>query len=219
MNIKKIIFSITVLCLVSFSLSAQATISEYRNYDVNSGYIKYKLTGAQTGTQETYFFDWGKGEVKFTTGKMEAHGEKRDLNTTFISTTQSMLSFDRKTKAGVLFPQPDYSTFYEIWEEENGNFEAVQDRLVKMNGMTFLKEGYILGRKCKIWKQERDGRSMEIWSWKGIQLKIIQSVPGFSITQTAVEIKLGIENDKTLFEIPKDIKWTDGQGEPIDLKR
>lgn len=182
-----------------------------------SGYVKYKLSGGQEGIQETYFTEWGLKEVKITKASMDMGGEeRRPVNTTFIITPELMVNFDRVTKKGVKFPKPDYTEVYAVWEEHGGDFGKVQDFLVAQSGMKSGGTGIVLGKTCKIWKQEQGNMKLTIWSWKGIQLKIKQEVQGFTFIQTAVEIKENVVPDENLFKVPDDISWTDPNGQAIE---
>lgn len=214
MKQKLLLIALLVFATTVFAFS-QAKEIRYKNYNIKTGYIKYQLTGSQTGTQETYFTDWGLSEAKITKAKMDYMGKEQDINTTFVITTEDMVNFDRVTKQGVKFPKPDYSQVYKIWDEEGGNFEKVQVRLIENSGMVNIGNETILKRKCTIWQQNKDGIDIKIWSWNGIQLKIQQKMQGITITQTAVEIKENIKIDNKVFNIPKDISWTDQLGKPI----
>ncbi len=209
---------LNTIAVLFFAVIAIATaqLPEYRNYNIESGYIKYELSGLQTGTQETYFKNWGRDEVKITVAKMQIGQEVQNINTTFIITNENMVNFDRVTKQGVKFPPPDLAQVYQIWEEERGDFDKVQTRLIEQSGMTHGGSEKILGKKCQIWENFKDGRKLKIWSWKGIQLKIEQTFQGAVITQTAVKFQEGFEVSDELFIVPEDIKWTDPMGTPIN---
>jgi hypothetical protein len=184
-----------------------------------SGFVEYKLSGVQSGTQELYFEEYGKYEAKYSKGEFDYMGKKGTFDQVSIITPEAVYSLNLEKSQGIKSPAPDYSEIIEKFELENGDFEKVQEQTMKEQG--FIKKGTekVLDRDCVTWELEKNGANVKIWLWKGIELKVIQSAQGLTSSQEAIKI---IEEEAipfVKFEVPDGITWLDPQtGQPIKEK-
>lgn len=217
---KKLATFALVLGFVLFAniLTAQDEI-EFKNYNMISGFVEYKLSGVQSGTQELYFEEYGKYEAKYSKGEYDYMGQKGTFNQVSIITPEAVYSLNLEKSQGIKSPAPDYSKIIEQFELENGDFEKVQEQTMKEQG--FIKKGTekVLDKDCVTWELEKNGANVKIWLWKGIELKVIQSAQGLTSSQEAIKI---IEEEAipfVKFEVPDGITWLDPQtGQPIKEK-
>ncbi len=215
---KKLITS--AICLCAFIMSANIMFAqdepEFKNYNMISGYVEYKLTGASTGTQELYFEEWGKYEAKISKGDYDYMGQKGSFNGLTITTPDAQYRIDLDKSKGMKGPAPDWTKIIEMFENENGNFDKVQELSMKEAG--FIKKGNekFLDRDCVLWEADQNGANIKIWLWKGIELKTVTNAQGVTSTIEAINIVEEKAVPFAKFEPPSGIEWLDPKtGQPI----
>jgi len=203
---------------------------EFKNYNMISGYVEYKISGRATATQQLYFEEYGKYEAKYTQGEVDRTAGMDPADKQGVSKKVKFSSVDLVTPDGVYSisldeakgfkgPAPDNKKIIEKFEAENGNFDKVQEQTMKEGG--FIKKGKekVLDKDCDLWELEKNGANVKVWLWKGIELKIVQNAQGLTSTQEAVKIVEEQEIPFNKFDVPTGITWLDPKtGQPIKDK-
>ena len=183
-----------------------------KRYYVESGYIKYKISGNTTGTEEIYFDKWGEKERKITktVTKTTFYGvtNTKKENSMHILNGDVSYGIDLKNKTGVKTLNAGVTTMSAMSTDRSPRTMS-KEMLKKMGGKK-IGEGEILGKKCEIWK----ALGTKLWIWKGIPLKISTKMLGIERTTEAVEMRVDIPIKDDKFEVPADIKIVDYTNEP-----
>ena len=166
-------------------------------YPVKSAYIEYVHSGSSTGTETMYMDKNGKVSARYSELTTKSLGSTTKTNQIMIQKDSVFYTIDVDKKTGIkqtIHIDPKdvekwTKTAEEIWTE-----------------MGFKKTGEeeILGKKCEIW----EGMSTKIWVWQNFSLKTEMSMFGKSVVE-AKKIEIGGSIDKSKFEIPDGIVWTE----------
>ncbi len=178
-----------------------------KRYYVQSGIIKYKISGNTTGTEEIYFDNWGKREVQITKSITETTffgiKNKQEEYTMNILDGDISYGIDLKKKTGVKTLNAGMTT---ISAMGNGKSPRTMGKeMLKQIGGEKIGDEEIMGKKCEVWK----ALGTKIWFWKGIPLKLSSNILGIERTLEAVELKTNVKIDDYRFKVPVDIKITD----------
>ena len=216
---KLTIFALAIGFILCANILKAQDEPEFKNYNMISGYVEYKLSGVQTGTQELYFEEYGKYEAKYSKGEYDYMGQKGTFNQVNIITPEAVYSIDLNKSQGVKLPAPDYTKVIEKFETEGGDFDKVQDQSMKEGGFIKMGTEKVLDKDCVVWELEKNGAKVKIWLWKGIELKIEQSSQGATSSQEAVKILEEEAIPFVKFDVPSGVTWVDPKtGKPIKEK-
>ncbi len=206
-NLKEITLSLMFILLI-FNLGyAQDNEVNKKRYYVESGIIKYKISGNTKGTEEIYFDKWGEREARIIKAVTETSffgiKNKQEENTLNILDGDISYGIDLKNKTGVKMLNAGVTTMSEMG---NGKSPRTMGKeMLKQMGGKKIGEEEILGKNCEIWK----ALGTKIWFWKGVPLKISSKMLGIERVTEAVEIKTNVKIDESKFKVPEGIKITD----------
>ena len=208
MKISKNLFWVLIfITLIINSGYSQNTEFNNKRYYVESGKIKFKISGNTSGTEEIYFDNWGQREVQIIKAVTETSffgmKNKQEENTMNILDGDISYHIDLKQKTGVKTLNAGITTMAAIG---NGKSPRTMGKeMLEQIGGRKIGEETILGKDCEVWK----ALGTKLWIWKGITLKISSKIMGIERTSEAVEIKTGIKIDENKFKVPEGIKITD----------
>lgn len=194
---KKKYFLLSLLILVTVSISFGQ--KQFKRYSVESGIIKYKWEGFMKGEQTIYFDKYGYYETSISKTKTTVMGFTTEAEEMTIMHGAEVFSIDLKTKTATRVINP-------ILEENPGaDWEEIAEDMVKKMGFKKVGNETILGKNCEVY--EGMGK---IWIWKGLNLKTETKGMGMDATLTATDVNLGVSIPSKKFEVPSDVKITDG---------
>lgn len=190
-------FLVYLLILTTISISFGQ--EQFKKYSVESGIIKYKWEGFMTGEQTTYFDKYGFYETTVSKTKTTVMGFTSETEEMTIMRGAEVFTIDLKTKIGTRVTNP-------ILEENPGaDWEEVSKDMVTKMGFKKVGNESVLGKSCEVYKGIG-----KIWVWKGLNLKTETKGMGMDASVTATDINLGVSIPSSKFEVPSDIKITDG---------
>ncbi len=192
-------------CLISLnnSLFSQSQNSDGRRYDIESAFIKYKISGNTKGLESLKFDSFGQREISDLDAIRELvfYSVKniQKIKTKTILNRDSLIAIDLKNKTGVKTLSKNFVNSNRFTKEE----------ILKNDGK-IISTGTVLNKKCDVWKT----KNLEIWLWKGIALKLKSNITGKKFTKEATEINENIKIEENEFILPPDIKITDYTSAP-----
>lgn len=170
---------------------------EGKKYDIESGYVKYKMSmmGMETHVAQ-YFKDYGKMEATIT--EMEMMGQK--MKTTSLRKDGYIYGYSAEQKQGT-----------KVKLEETG---ATEGEMAKLDEEMILAQGgkkvaneEILGKECNVYEINTDTEKSKFWIWKSLVLKMVASQNGMEATMEATEIKETSDFPQGIFDIPEGIEF------------
>jgi len=206
-NLKELTLSLIFISLI-FNLGyTQNNELNKKRYYVESGIIKYKISGNTKGTEEIYFDKWGEREAQISKAVTETTffgiKNKQEENTLNILDGDISYGIDLKKKTGVKTLNAGVTTMSAMCNGKSPR--KMGKEMLKQMGGKKIGEEEILGKKCEIWK----ALGTKLWLWKGIPLKISSKILGIERVTEAVEIKTNVKIDENRFQVPEGIKITD----------
>jgi len=184
------------LFLMSLSTFAQKSNSVFY-YPVKSAHIEYAHSGSTTGTESYYMDKNGMLSARYTELTTKSFGSTSTTHQVVIQKDSIFWTADLDNKTGV--KQTIHIDPKDIEKWTDTAEEVWTDMGFKKTG-----EEELLGKKCDIW----EGMSSKIWVWQNFSLKSEMSLFGKSVIE-ATKIDIGGSIDKSKFELPEGITWTD----------
>ena len=139
---------------------------QIKQYQVESGFVEYKLEGLIAGTKTVYFDRWGLREARYE--NIELKQEKVPLsqkkNNLIILDDQWWIDIDLDSKTGTKMRNPNLGP--------NGKLKVAvftDEELEKMGGVK-LEPEEVAGKLCEVWEWP-NAHGSKSWIWKGLQLK------------------------------------------------
>jgi hypothetical protein len=188
--------ALTVLLTAPAAIFAQKNQSVYY-YPVKSAHIEYVQTGNTTGTESYYMDKNGRISARYSDLTTKSFGSTTKTKQIVIQKDSIVYSIDPDKKTGVKQTIHIDPKDVEKWADTAE--EIYEDLGFKKTG-----EGEVLGKKCDIW----EGMSSKIWIWQGLALKSEISIFGKTVIE-AKSVEVGGSIDKSKFEIPEGITWTE----------
>ena len=166
-------------------------------YPVKSAYIEYVHSGSSNGTETMYMDQNGRVSARYSELTTKSFGSTTKSNQVTIQHDSVFYAIDMDKKTGVKQTIHIDPKDVEKWTKTAE--QAWTDMGFKKTG-----EGEILGKNCDIW----EGMSSKIWVWQNFALKTEMNLFGKSVIE-AKKIDIGGSIDKSKFELPDGITWTE----------
>lgn len=202
-----------VLLIGMFSVSSFAEGVDQKRYSIESGIIKYELTGAEEGTETVYFDRWGAREAKYTKTKMTMMGITTETNTLSILDGNLIYNIDFNEKTGTKMKGDLLSGLVNALPG-NDLAEVGKNMLQGMGGIK-TGEKTVAGKLCEIW--EIPEVNSKAYIWESITLKSVVAMGDLTMVSTAVSIEENVKIPEGKFSIPKEIKIIDVSSESMDV--
>jgi hypothetical protein len=208
----KNILTITLL-MSAIVLSAQT--KKEKMYPFKTAVIEYTYEGNTTGKQNLYIGNYGWLQCKTEQTVNKAFGQKTETNKAEITKDFDVYQWDIKTRVGSKMR----NTLAENLMNDP-NFDPEEFGKKSMDALGFEKKGTetINGKVCEIWKGLAG--SSTIWMWNSLAMKTEIKMLGTKTVWTATSIKIneGVPSGK--FDLPSDIKFTDGgTTDPLEMMK
>lgn len=197
--------ALTVLIAAPAAVLAQKNQSVFY-YPVKSAYIEYAQTGTTNGTETLYVDNYGRVSARYSELTTKSFGSTTKTKQIVIQKDSVVYTIDTEKKTGVKQTIHIDPKDVEKWADTAE--EIYEDLGFKKTG-----EGEVLGKKCDIW----EGMSSKIWIWQGLALKSEISIFGKTVIE-AKKVEVGGSIDKSKFDIPEGITWTEmrfDSGDPV----
>ncbi|MDF1546429.1 MAG: hypothetical protein P1P88_01315 [Bacteroidales bacterium] len=175
--------------------------SGIKKYDIESGYITYKMSMMGMDTKTTmYFKDYGKTEASIT--EMEMMGQKS--TTKMLRKDNIVYSYSLEQKMGTKMKMgaEDIAA-----EGEMGRLD--EKTIVDQMGGTKMGTEKILGKECVVYEVTIDDAKSKYWIWENMVFKMVASQNQMEVTMEAVDFKETSDFPAGTFDVPTDIKFTD----------
>lgn len=180
---------------------------EVHVFDKSFGTVQYKISGAETGTQMTYFDYWGFRQAHFR--KVETASYGMALTVT-VNIGEQTIFYDQDKRLGQKRADPEVKKLLNAYIL--GTSAPVAVDLLQNTGWNKIKTENFLDRSCEVW--ENKTVPGKVWLWNGITLKSeVKTVDGL-VTMTAIKIDEATPIDPSVFAIPGEIHFMD-----IDIKK
>ena len=166
-------------------------------YPVKSATVEYVHSGQTTGTETLYMDQNGKVSARYSELTTKSFGSTTKSNQVMIQKDSVFWTIDMDKKTGI--KQTIHIDPKDVDKWTKTAEQAWTDMGFKKTG-----EEEILGKKCDIW----EGMSSKIWVWQNFSLKTEMNLFGKSVVE-AKKIDIGGPVDKSKFELPEGITWTE----------
>jgi hypothetical protein len=206
---KTLILSIFMFLVIQ--LSAQT--KKGKLYPFKTAVIEYTYEGNTSGTQKQYIDNYGWLQCKIEQTVNKAFGQKTEVNKTEITKDFDIFQWDMKTKIGTKLR----NTLAENLMNDP-NFDPEEFGKKTMEQLGFEKKGteIINGKVCEIWKGLAG--SSTIWMWNSLAMKSEVKMLGTKTIWTATTVKINEGVPSGQFNLPADVKFTDGgTTDPADM--
>jgi hypothetical protein len=166
-------------------------------YPVKSAYIESVYTGSTSGTETMYVDNNGKVTARYQELTTKSFGSTSKTRQVTIQHDSVFYTVDLDKKTGVKTTMHIDPKDVEKWTKSAE--QAWTDMGFKKTG-----EETLIGKKCDIW----EGMNSKIWVWQNFALKTEMNLFGKSVIEVK-KIDIGIPIDKSKFDIPQGITWTE----------
>lgn len=187
-------------CLGQGGNYAALVSKDLKRVSVQSGMIKYELSGDVEGTEVLYFDQWGwleKTVRKYTYSK---YGISSDENRVELRNGDFTFRGNFKTGKGSVTENKLESSMLRY----KSIAEVTQTIMESRNG-TKVGEENILGKLCVVWEFPR-GLVQKVWIHEGLILKREQRIATLTIISTATDIEFDQSYSETDFMV-EEIVW------------
>jgi hypothetical protein len=189
-------FLICGLLLAPAASFAQKNKSVYY-YPVKSAYVESVYSGSTTGTETMYLDNNGKVSARYSELTTKSMGSTTKTKQVVIQKDSVFYTIDMDKKTGVKQTIHIDPKDVEKWTK------TAEEAWTDM-GFKKIGEEVLIGKKCDIW----EGMSTKVWVWQNFALKTEMNIFGKSVIEVK-KIETGIAIDKSKFEIPAGITWTE----------
>ncbi len=173
------------------------TTSTNNRYDIESGFVKYKMLMMGMETHVTqYFKDYGKTEATIT--EMEMMGQK--MKTTNLRKDNYIYGYSDGQKQGTKVKMDEESV-------AEGEMAKLDEKTILAQGGKKVDGEDILGKKCDVYEINTDTEKSKFWIWKSLMLKMTATQNGMEATMEATEIKETSDFPAGIFDVPQDIEF------------
>ena len=170
-----------------------------KKYEIESGFIKYKMSMMGMETKVTqYFKDYGKTEATVT--EMEMMGQK--MKTTSLRKDDYFYSYTEDQKKGTKLKMDDEAV-------AEGEMAKIDEKTILAQGGKKLSSEELLGKECAVYEVSTNGENSKFWIWKGLMLKMTATQNNMEVTMEATEINETSDFPSGTFDIPKDIEFVE----------
>lgn len=166
-------------------------------YPVKSAYIESVYSGQTTGTETTYVDNNGKVSARYSELTTKSFGSTTKTKQIVIQKDSVFYTVDVDKKTGV-------KTTVHIDPKDMEKWTKTAEEAWTDMGFKKIGEEVLIGKKCDIW----EGMNSKVWVWQNFALKTEMSLFGKSVIEVK-KIEIGIPIDKSKFEVPSDIVWTE----------
>lgn len=178
--------------------------SGIKKYAVETGIIKYKMSGMQTGTETLYFTRYGMTEARYSDFVMEVLGMSMETKKLSLQIDEMIYDLDYKTNQGTKIKNPLYDAL--VRNKSKSLAEIGLEMLKSMGGVKIGTEN-VAGKQCEVW--EVKSLNTKTWVWKNITLKTVSSMMGMDIVIVAEDIRINVSVPKEKVSIPAGVKFID----------
>ncbi len=175
------------------------TKSTNNRYDIESGFVKYKMSMMGMETHVTqYFKDYGKTEATIT--EMEMMGQK--MKTTNLRKDNYIYGYSEGQKQGTKIKMDNEAV-------AEGEMAKLDEKTILAQGGKKVDSEEILGKKCDVYEINTDTEKSKFWIWKSLMLKMAATQNGMEATMEATEINETSDFPAGIFDIPQNIEFTE----------
>ncbi len=205
---KKLVLLIAMLVIPFTSYSI-----DLKKYQIKSGIIEQKIEGTVTGTQTTYFDDYGIKEATYTKNTMKILGISKSTETLTISDKDWTIDINLDEKTGTRVSNKVIKDMLDGIAEKD--YERFGEEMLKKLGGKKVGNEVILGKNCEVWEIKKVNTTS--WIYKGIALKSVVSMMGMTTNYTATSFQENVPIPAEKFQVPKGIKITDEEINKEDM--
>ncbi len=192
-----VLLFLSPLLLSSQAKKASQLIEEgHKKYSLSSGQIEYKITGDAEGAEVMVFDHYGWRSMRKQTMIFELY-EIKTIQT-LHEITDGDFVYRLNDGDSTKISRKDYK-----WSQQAAYKEPkeVSEAILFSMGGTHAGDSLLLGKSCQVWLFDNKA-IQELWTWNGLVLKRKIKLGEQIIYSTAATIKLDVELDDVLFEIP-----------------
>ena len=196
------------LLIVASSIHAFAGTPKVKRYKIKSGIVEMALLGTESGTEITYFDDWGWKEAKYKTSVLKVAGFTQETKTLTLLDGEWTYSVDLNTNMGSKMKTPLFDELNQAADRKGEDLTDSGMEMMKQMGGKKTGAGVVAGKNCDIWEIASMGT--KTWIWNGLTLKIESGFGGINIGQEAKSLKLDVAVPADKLQLPANAKITDG---------
>ena len=168
-------------------------------YGIESGIIKYKYSGSETGTSILYFDKWGNRSAMNMDTK--ANNKAKKGRVIFLKDYQYI--FDPSDPDnGLKMKNPIIETLQKM---DKPDYDKAVEELYSKMGMNRSGTEKFMDRDCIVYKSDNG----KILIWNGILMLMDMNYGGVETKQEVTSIDINKPVDEKYFEIPKNIKFSE----------
>ncbi len=168
-------------------------------YGVKSGIIEYKHSGSRTGTSIIYFDKYGHRSAAYSDLMMNNQPEKGWI----ISFDEMQYMFQEGNPQGQKMKNPMIQELLKVKDLDKLT-EEVYDKM----GFKPAESEKFLGKDCRVFK----GTMGKVMTWNGLLMYMEMNVGSMTMKQEATKVEINAKIKPSVFELPKDVTFTDMPG-------
>ena len=198
MKIKQFLFiALTLLLSVPSYVDAST-----KRYGIKSGYIKYKISGQNEGTEELYWDHYGAKEARHTNTRVSIFGATQEIESSSFLDGVWGYTLDAKTNTATKY---NYKEMQRMTGQVPKDFS---EEMMEAFGGVKIGSDSILGKTCDVYQMEKLA-DQKVCVYKGLALKTEARMTGFEFNMEAVEMEENVRIDQAKITLPEGVQVTE----------
>lgn len=191
--------------IIAFTLTATTnSLAADKRYLVKSGYVKYQLSGQNTGTDELYWDEFGQKEARYSDMTVNIMGFRQTVKNVTIIDGDWSYSLDPNGRDAT---RVNHKEMMQKMTDNPRQTLSYSEDTLKSLGAQKIGKDKILGKTTILWEIPKFG--MKVWEYNGIPLKSEANMMGFQMNMDAVEFKENIKIDQAKLQLPPNLNIKD----------
>lgn len=203
---------LSVFCAWPGQVTAQEPAPPVKYFALPFGTVQYAISGAEVGTQTTYFDQWGMRQAHSRKSETPRFGMMLIVTLNLAERTV-LMDLDKrlaqKSENAVL------KQLLAAYKPEDNVLLSLQ--VVQNEGGQKVRNETFLDRPCEVW--ENKARGSKVWLWNGIPLRSETQSPDGLIIVAATKVDETTPVDENVFVLPEGFHFIDTDIKQILLSR
>lgn len=180
---------------------------EYKRYKYKSGYIEYKFTGEQTGSETLYFDNYGMTLARHTNAYLKSEDGNKSFQKLDLIKGGHQYLIDLKTNSGTRTPDP---TIQGLEEGEVHDLTNLSEENFLKLGAEKIGMDKVAEKNCTVW--ELSNLHLKVWIWEGFILRTTTKKPGSGeINMYAWDVQMNAPVPEDKLRVPPGANITESE--------
>lgn len=197
--------SFTIFLLFACFILLKGQVDDFKRYSLESGIVEYILSGMQVGTSTLYFDNYGMQEASYENAVMEMMGIRQETESVNYLDGYWQYNWDKKNNTATKIKNTALANIVE--NAEDGDLHEAGLEMLKAMGGEKIGNENILGKPCDIWEVKQMGT--KIWVWKGVTLKSVTNMMGFTMIREAKSFEADASVPPEKLSLPEGVEFNE----------